>query len=115
MRDQHPSERSYQASITAFMVAVLAIACFIPPLARYLGSHDRPLIATVLGITIATAYCAHLVFLGMTVSRMRRSVVGWLMLAILLAPLGSILALVVLGFHGAQRDWRFGEKDVPAV
>lgn len=27
----------------------------------------------------------------------------------------SITALIVLGFHGAERGWRFGEKDVPTA
>lgn len=111
MHDQLPTERSYQASVTALVVALLAIACFIPPLATYVGAYDGPMIATALGITIAVAYCAHFSFLGITVARMHRSVLGWLLLAILLAPLGSILALVVLGFHGAERGWRFGESD----
>ena len=111
MHDQLPTERSYQASFTAFVVALLAIACFIPPLAAYVGTHDSALVEAALGITIAAAYGVHFVFLGMTVARMHRSVVGWLTLAILLAPLGSILALVVLGFQGAERGWRFGDED----
>lgn len=115
MHDQLPTERSYQASITAFVVALLAIACFLPPLAGYVGARDSALVAAALGITIAAAYCAHFIFLGMTVARMHRSVVGWLMLAILLAPLGSILALVVLGFQGAERGWRFGDEDAHVV
>ncbi|MGI9027055.1 MAG: hypothetical protein ACR2GP_16045 [Burkholderiaceae bacterium] len=115
MHDQRPTERSYQASITAFVVAFLAIACFIPPLSRYVGSHQNALIAAALGITIGVAYCAHFIFLGMTVAHMHRSVIGWLALAILLGPLGSILAFVVLGFRGAERGWRFGENDTRVV
>ncbi len=115
MHDQHPTERSYQVSITGFVVALLAIACFIPPLSRYAGADQNVLIAIALGLTIGAAYCAHFIFLGMTIARMHRSVIGWLALAILLGPLGSILALVVLGFQGAERGWRFGESDTRAV
>ncbi len=114
MHDQLPAERSYQASITAFVFALLAIACFIPPLAGYVGAHRSPLVAALLGIAIGVAYCAHLMFLGITVARMRRSLFGWLALAILLAPLGSILALIVLGFHGAESGWQFNEESTRA-
>ena len=110
MHDQLPGERRFQASLTAFVVAMLAIACFIPPLQLYVGATASPLIATALGITIVAAYAAHLFFLAMAVRHMGRNVVGWLLLAILLPLLGSILALIVLGFHGAESGWQHGKN-----
>ena len=62
MHEQLPAERSYQAAVIAFVVALLAIACFIPPLAHYMGAHNSPMIAALLGVTIGIAYCAHFIF-----------------------------------------------------
>ena len=113
MHDPLPGERRFQASLTAFVVAMLAIASFVPPLSGYVGATTSPLIATALGITIGAAYVAHLIFLAMAVAHMGRSVVRWLLLAILLAPLGSIPALIVLGFHGAEGEWQRAEDIGP--
>jgi len=98
------SERSALGASAAFLVLSLAcIAMFIPPLVTQTVSS--PLRAAGVGILLAAALLLHWAFLGIAARRMQRSLLGWLALAVLLFPVGSAMALILLSwFADEQRE-----------
>lgn len=95
-----PDQRALTASTVALVVAVGCIALFLPPL--LVRTVATPLRATAVGLTLACALILHWVFLGIAAKRMRRSVAGWVALAVLLFPVGSAAALILLGWLGEE-------------
>ena len=91
-----PDQRALTASSVALVVTLGCIALFLPPLLE--RTVATPLRATATGLVLACALILHWVYLGIAVKRMRRSVVGWLSLAVLLFPVGSAAALMLLSW-----------------
>ena len=82
---------------------VLALAClamFIPPLVQ--STVSSPLRTTAVGVVLAVALLLHWVYLAIAVRRMQRSLLGWLALAVLLFPVGSAMALILLSWWGDE-------------
>ncbi len=96
-------QRAMTASTVALVTAVGCIALFLPPLAeRTLAS---PLRAAATGVVLACAVLLHWVYLGIGARRMQRSVAGWVSLSVLLFPVGSAMALILLAwFTDEGRD-----------
>lgn len=88
------------ASALALVVAFGCAAAFMPPmLASTLESLPR---TALLGVALGVAIPLHWVFLGIAVKRMGRSVARWLCLAVLLFPVGGVMALILLGWLGDE-------------
>lgn len=101
------SERSALGASAAFLVLSLAcLAMFIPPMVTQTVSS--PLRAAGTGILLAAALLLHWAFLGIAARRMQRSLLGWLALAVLLFPVGSAMALILLSWFDDQRHGAAG-------
>ena len=75
---------------------------FLPPWVQATtGSLLRTLVA---GLVIALALPLHWVFLGIAARRMHRSVAGWVGLSLLLMPVGSAAALILLAWLLAEPE-----------
>jgi hypothetical protein len=94
------AQRALATSTAALAVALGSVLMFLPPLAeRTLGSLLR-LIAAAL--VFAVALLLHWWFLGLGVRRMGRALGGWVGLAVLLFPIGSAAALILLGWLSSE-------------
>jgi len=96
--------RALNASTASLLVALGCLALFLPPMVH--ATVATPWRSVVVGLVMATAVLLHLVFLAMGARRMGRSVGGWVALSLLLFPVGSAAALILLNFfsdehHGA--------------
>lgn len=89
-----PDQRALAASTVALMIAVACIAMFFPPLVEH--TVPTPLRATATAGMLAGAMLLHWVYLCLGARRMQRSVAGWLGLSVLLFPVGSAVALILL-------------------
>lgn len=98
-----PAQNALKSSAAALIVAIACIALFLPPLVT--STTSSPLMATAVGLALATALLLHWVFLAIGARRLLRSVPGWLALSVLLCPVGSVAALVLLGWF-SQEDSR---------
>lgn len=101
---ESPDQRALTASTLALVVAVGCIAAFLPPLLE--RTIATPLRATAAGLCLACAMLLHWVFLGIAARRMRRSVAGWVALAVFLFPVGSAAALILLSWLGDESPGR---------
>jgi hypothetical protein len=98
--DERADERALSASTVSLLVAVGCIALFLPPLVdNTVATPWRP---AAVGLTLATALLLHWVFLAMAARRMGRSVAGWVALSVLLFPVGSAAALILLNFFSEE-------------
>ena len=90
-----PAHRALFDATFALLAALLGIAMFLPPLAHAtLSSLPRSVGA---GLLIGLALPLHWVWLGSAARRMHRTVAGWVGLSVLMFPVGSAAALMVLG------------------
>ena len=81
-------------ALLAWLAACTAIVMFLPPLEQAtLASLPRSVAA---GAVIALAMPLHWLFLGIAASRMGRSVGAWVGLSLLLFPVGSAAAMILL-------------------
>lgn len=95
-----PAQRALAASTIALVVAVAALLLFLPPFfERFLAS-----VAHVVGtaLVLATALLLHWIFLAIGARRMGRAVTVWLILAVLLFPVGGAAALILLSWFGDE-------------
>ncbi|ODV09918.1 MAG: hypothetical protein ABT20_09525 [Rubrivivax sp. SCN 70-15] len=93
-----PAQRAFAASTVALVVAVASLAALLPPL-----SDGAAVVRTVLiALALASAMLLHWVFLAIGAHRMQRSVAGWLALSVLLFPVGSVAALILLSWFGDE-------------
>ncbi len=89
-----PAQRAFAASTVALVVAVACLAALLPPL-----SDGAAVVRTVLtALALASAMLLHWVFLAIGAYRLQRSVAGWLALSVLLFPVGSVAALILLSW-----------------
>lgn len=93
---ESPAQRALTASTVALAVALGALVLFLPPLVRHtLGSVLRIVLTA---LALAVALLLHWVFIGIAARRMGRSLSGWVGLAVLLFPIGSVAALILLNW-----------------
>ena len=96
------AHRALADSTLALLVACFAVALFLPPWAQ---ATTESLLRTVgTGLVIALALPLHWVFLGIAARRMHRSVAGWVGLSVLLVPVGSAAALILLAWLLAEPE-----------
>lgn len=87
------SQNAISAAAISLFVFVACVACFMPPLNKY-ALQSTSLVA-LLGITIAVSMLLHFVFIGIAAQRLGRSVAMWVVLSVLLFPIGSIVGLIL--------------------
>jgi hypothetical protein len=95
------SQRALFDSTLALLAAIAAIAMFLPPMLQATtASLPRTLVT---GLVIALSIPLHWVFLGIAARRLGRSVAGWVGLSVLLFPVGSAAALILLAWGLTER------------
>jgi hypothetical protein len=93
---ESPAQRALAAAAVALLVAAASIAMFLPPLgAQTTASVLR---SVLFGIAAATGLLLHAVFLAIGARHLGRSVAGWTSLSVLLFPVGSVAALILLSW-----------------
>lgn len=97
---ESPEQRALNASTVALLLALACIALFLPPLAQ--GTLASPLRIVATALSMACALLLHWVYLGIGARRMARSVAGWVGLSVLLFPVGSAAALILLNGFGDE-------------
>ena len=93
-------QRSLNASIVALLVAVAGTAMFLPPWVE--RTVSSPLRAAVTGLVLAGALLLHWVYLAQAARRRGQSAVGWVAMSLLLFPVGSAAALILMAGFDAQ-------------
>jgi hypothetical protein len=93
---QAPARRALNASGAAWLVALGAALCFVPPMLQL--TLQSVLRTALLGGVLVVALLLHWVWLGVGAARLRRSVAGWLALGLLLFPIGGATALILLNW-----------------
>ncbi|MBX3600440.1 MAG: hypothetical protein KIS83_15270 [Rubrivivax sp.] len=91
----NPARQALAASTVALIATVACIAMFLPPLVDHTTASVLRIV--LLGFGIVAGLFAHWIYLGRAAARLGRSVVGWVLLAVLLFPLGGAAALMLLG------------------
>jgi hypothetical protein len=99
-----PAQRALFDSLLAWLAGCAAIAMFLPPLVQATTASLPRTIGT--GLVIALAVPLHWVYLGIAARRMHRSVSGWVGLSVLLFPVGSAAALILLAGLLAEPEGR---------
>lgn len=94
--NQAPDQRALAASTLALVVSLCCIAMFLPPLVTH--TVASPLRTVAVGLLLAAALLLHWVFLALGARRLARSVPGWVSLSVLLFPVGSAMALILLSW-----------------
>lgn len=103
---ESPAQSALSMATAALVVAVACIVLFLPPMVERTVSSVLRTVLT--GTGLALAVLVHWVFLGIAARRLQRSVAGWLALSVLLFPVGSAAALILLG-------WFRHEAEAPAA
>ena len=98
--NEGPEQRALTASTLALVAAAVGIAMFLPPLAEQ--TTASPLRSVVTGVVLAVALLLHWVFLAIGARRMGRSAAGWVGLSVLLFPVGSAAALILLNWFSDE-------------
>jgi quinol-cytochrome oxidoreductase complex cytochrome b subunit len=93
-------QRSLNASIVALVVAVAGVAMFLPPWVERTVSSPLRTVATAL--VLAVALLLHWVYLGQAAQRRGRSPLGWVAMSLLLFPVGSAAALILMADFDAE-------------
>lgn len=103
--NERPESRALQAATVSLVAALGCVALFLPPLLD--DTIATPLRAAATGAALGCTLLLHWIFLGLAARRMQRSVPAWVGLSVLLFPIGSVLALVLL-------SWFADEAGAPA-
>lgn len=100
----HPknAQRALIDATLALLAGLAAITMFLPPLVQDTTGSVLRTVATALVIAIALPL--HWALLGLGARRMQRSVAGWVGLSVLLFPVGSVGALILLGWLLAEPE-----------
>ncbi len=99
---ESPAQRALGASTASLVVAVGCIAMFLPPMVN--ATTQSVLRIVFFGLALTAGLLLHWVFLGIAAHRLGRSVAGWLALSVLLFPVGSIAALVLLAWFREEAE-----------
>ena len=90
------AQRALFDSTLALLAAITAMAMFLPPLLQATTVSLPRMLTT--GLVIALTLPLHWVFLGIAAHRLGRSVARWVGLSVLLFPVGSAAALMLLAW-----------------
>ena len=99
---ESPSQRALSAATAALVVALACIAMFLPPLVE--RTVDSVLRTVLIGVTLSVAILVHWAFVGIAARHLGRSVIGWVALSVLLFPVGSAAALMLLGWFRTEGE-----------
>ncbi len=95
------AHRALAGSAAALLGALGCIALLLPPLAeRTLAAPGR---TTLTLLVLGAAMALHWWLLGRAARRLKQSVAAWVGLSVLLFPVGSAAALLLLGGAGRTR------------
>jgi hypothetical protein len=94
--------RALSASTLSLLVAVAGTAMFLPPLWQHLQHSVLRIVGVAL--VLAVALPLHWIFLGIAARRMQRSRAGWVTPAVLLYPIGGVVALILLGWFDEEES-----------
>jgi hypothetical protein len=93
---ESPAQRALTASTVSLAVALACLVMFLPP---WVDQTLSSVLRTVLtALVLALSVLLHWVFLGIVARRMERSTGGWVGLSVLLFPIGSAAALILLSW-----------------
>lgn len=92
----HRASSALTSAALALLVGAMCGALLLPPMVQAVPA--LPFARASLLFTLGLAALAHWFFLVRAASRMGRHVPGWLALSVLLFPIGSAAALVMLGW-----------------
>jgi hypothetical protein len=104
MKDS-PAAGTLHAATVSLAAALGCVALFLPPLLD--DTLASPWRAAATGAALGVTLLLHWIFLGLAARRLQRSVAAWVALSVLVFPIGSALALVLLG-------WLAKEPGAPA-
>ena len=97
--------------IVAASVSLLAFggcaAAFLPPLNQQ-TLESLPL-TVALGIALAVSLILHFVFVGIAAQRLGRSALGWVILALVLFPIASIVGLILFEWFSEEQSQSQGQ------
>jgi hypothetical protein len=94
------AQQPIAAAAVTLVVWVICVAAFLPPLNTHItGSVPLVIIA---GLGIAVSLVLHLIFIGMAASRLGRSVVLWVIVALCFLPVASIVGLILFEWFSEQ-------------
>lgn len=108
-----PAARALQAATVALIAALGCVALFLPPWLE--ATFASPLRAAATGAALGVTLLLHWIFLGLAARRQGRSVPAWVALSVALFPVGSALALMLLGRMDAARAAVAGSLVSPAA
>ncbi len=97
-----PAQRAIGASTASLVVALGCIAMFLPPMVA--ATTASVLRSVFFGVALAAALLLHWVFVAIAARRLGRSVPGWLGLSVLLFPVGSAAALILLAWFREEAE-----------
>lgn len=97
-----PAQRALAAATVSLVVAAGCVTMFLPPMVAQ--TADSVLRSVFFGVTLAAALMLHWVFLAIAARRLGRSVAGWVALSVLLCPVGSVAALILLGWFREEAE-----------
>lgn len=89
--------RAINLAAFALLVSVLCGMAFLPPLGE--STRQSTPLAVSLALALAAAAVLHWMFLGIAAQRSGRSAPGWVAFSMLLFPIGSAAAVILLGWH----------------
>ena len=97
--------------IIAASVSLLAfggcLAAFLPPL-NHQTLESLPL-TVALGIALAVSLILHFVFVGIAAQRLGRSALWWVILALVLFPIASIVGLILFEWFSEEQNQSQGQ------
>jgi hypothetical protein len=85
----------------ALAVGLACLAMFLPPMVD--DTTAAPWRVVGVSLVLATALLLHWAFLAIAARRMERSVAAWVGLSVLLFPVGSAAALILLAWFNDER------------
>ena len=97
-----PAQRALAAATASLVVAVACLAMFLPPMLAH--TVDSVLRIVAFALLLAVAVLLHWVYVAIAAFRLGRSVAGWTALAVVLFPVGSVAALMLLGWFHDEAD-----------
>jgi uncharacterized membrane protein len=95
-----PASPAISASAVALLLFGAGVLMFMPPLVE--ATVESVPRTVLFGLIVAASLVLHFIFLGIAVQRQGRRVAVWVVSAMLLFPVGSIVALVLLAWHDGE-------------
>ena len=94
------AQQPIAAAAVTLVVWVVCVAAFLPPL--YDQVKDSVPLVIIAGLGVAVSLVLHLIFIGMAASRLGRSVVLWVIVALCFLPVASIVGLILFEWFSEQ-------------